>query len=78
MNAAAVIERAWLPCHLSDLNKLREHPINGSLQMRSANQQNPCEVDDKITRKLLDILQQQPELERASPVYPGFKTAVKG
>lgn len=36
------------------------------------------EVDDKITRKLLDILQQQPELQASVSGLPRIRAAVKG
>jgi small-conductance mechanosensitive channel len=36
------------------------------------------EVDDKITRKLLDILQQQPELQAGVSGLPRIRAAVKG
>jgi small-conductance mechanosensitive channel len=36
------------------------------------------EVDDKVTRKLLDMLQQQPELQGSISGYPKIRAAIKG
>jgi len=35
------------------------------------------EVDDKITRKLLEILEQQPELQASVSGFPKIRAAVK-
>jgi small-conductance mechanosensitive channel len=36
------------------------------------------EVDDKVTRKLLEVLQQQPELQGSISGYPKIRAAIKG
>ena len=36
------------------------------------------EVDEKITRKLLEMLQQQPELQASVSGFPKIRAAVKG
>jgi small-conductance mechanosensitive channel len=36
------------------------------------------EVDDKVTRKLLEMLQQQPELQGSISGYPKIRAAIKG
>ena len=36
------------------------------------------EVDEKITRKLLDLLEQQPELQASVSGFPRIRAAVKG
>jgi hypothetical protein len=36
------------------------------------------EVDEKVTRKLLELLQQQPELQSSISGYPKIRAAIKG